>query len=289
MSAEAVAPAVPEQVCALLVTALDGLVTALEQAPATPLHQVAVLEAAERAQLLAGWNDTAAPVPAASVPELIAAQAERTPDAVAVVSGDVHVSYGELDVRANRLACCWRGAGAGPERVVAVVMERSVELVTALLGVLKSGAAYLPVDPGYPAERVAWMLADAGAVCVLTGGGRWRRADGLGRAAGGAGLAAAALRAGAGARWRRGSWRMCCYTSGSTGRPKGVCVPHGGIVNRLVWMQGVFGLGGRDWCCRRRRLRLMCRCGSFSGRCWRGRGWCWRGRAGTGIRGTWRG
>ena len=75
VTAEVVAPAVPEQMCALLVTALDGLVTALEQAPATPLHQVAVLEPAERAQLLAGWNDTAGPVPAASVPELIAARA----------------------------------------------------------------------------------------------------------------------------------------------------------------------------------------------------------------------
>ncbi len=234
VSAEAVAPAVPEQVCALLVTALDGLVTALEQAPATPLHQVAVLEPAQRAQLLAAWNDTAAPVPAASVPELIAAQAERTPDAVAVISGDVHVSYGELDVRANRLACYLRGAGVGPERVVAVVMERSVELVTALLGVLKSGAAYLPVDPGYPAERVGWMLADAGAVCVLT-------ADDL-AAAGGAAVGGLGQESAVAA----GELAYVLFTSGSTGRPKGVCVPHGGIVNRLVWMQGVFGLGGRD-------------------------------------------
>ena len=247
VTAQVVAPAVPEQVCALLVTALDGLVTALEQAPATPLHQVGVLEAAERAQLLAGWNETAAPVPAATVPELIAAQAAVTPDAVAVVSGDVHVSYGELDVRANRLARQLAGAGAGPGRVVAVVMERSVELVAGLLGVLKSGAAYLPVDPGYPAERVGWMLADAGAVCVLTaaglaaiGAGPLLAADDL--AAGGAAVGGPGPQAAVAA----GELAYVLFTSGSTGRPKGVCVPHGGIVNRLVWMQGVFGLGGRD-------------------------------------------
>ena len=126
-------------------------------------------------QVLAGWNDTAVAVPAVTVAELFAAQAARTPDAVAVVCGG-----GSADVRgagcaASRLAGCWRRAGAGPESVVAVVMERSAELVVALLAVLKAGAAYLPVDPGYPAERIGFMLADAGpAVVVADARGGWR-------------------------------------------------------------------------------------------------------------------
>ena len=98
-------------------------------------------------------------VPAGGVPELFGAQAAACPDAVAVVCGDAVVSYGELDARAGRLAGLLAGLGAGPERVVAVVLDRSAELVIALLAVLKAGAAYLPVDPGYPAERVGF---DAG-------------------------------------------------------------------------------------------------------------------------------
>ena len=187
VTAQAVAPAVPEQVCALLVTALDGLVTALEQAPATPLHQVAVLERAEREQLVSGWNDTAAAVPDGTLPQLLEAQAARTPDAVAVVAGGAALSYAELDARANRLAHYLAGLGTGPEQVVAVVMDRSAELVTALLAVLKAGAAYVPVDPGYPAERIGFMLADSRAVCVLAS------------AEAAAGLAGAGARPGAGA------------------------------------------------------------------------------------------
>ena len=178
VTAEAVAPAVPEQVCALLVTALDGLVTALEQAPATPLHQVAVLDPAQRARLLAGWNDTTAPVPAATVPELIAAQAASCPDAVAVVCGDVHVSYGELDVRAARLARLLAGAGAGPESVVGLCLQRGPEMVTAIAGVWRAGAAYLPLDPAYPPARLAFLLADSGAGVLVTGpglAGAWTR------------------------------------------------------------------------------------------------------------------
>ena len=114
-----------------------------------------------------GWNDTARVVPAVTVPGLFAAQVARAADAVAVVCGDACVSYGELDAAAERLAGVLAGLGAGPESVVAVVMGRSVQLVTALLAVLKAGAAYLPVDPGYPAGRVAFMLADA-----RPGGGR---------------------------------------------------------------------------------------------------------------------
>ena len=133
-----------------------------------------VLGAAERGQLVAGWNDTAAAVPAVTLPELFAAQAARSPDAVAVVCGDAVVSYAGAGRRADRLARVLVARGAGPESVVAVVLERSAELVVALLAVLKAGAAYLPVDPGYPAERIAFMLADARPVLVVAHGGRAR-------------------------------------------------------------------------------------------------------------------
>ena len=115
----------------------------------------------ERAQILTGWNDTAAAVPAGTLPELFQAQAARTPDAVAVAGEDGSLTYAELNVAANRLARRLAAAGAGPEQLVAVVMDRSAGLITALLAVLKTGAAYLPVDPAYPAPRIAFMLDDA--------------------------------------------------------------------------------------------------------------------------------
>src|SRR6266536_928090 len=119
--------------------------------PQVRVHQLEILGEAERRLVLAGWNDTARAVAAVTVPELVAARVARAPDAVAVVCGDAAVSYGELDAAAGRLA----------GRVGAVVRGRSIGLVTALLGVVKAGAAYVPVDPGYPAGRVGFMLADA--------------------------------------------------------------------------------------------------------------------------------
>src|SRR4029077_18097717 len=141
-------------VCALLHTALAGLVTALEHDPGLPLHQVQVLDASQRTQILAGWNDTAAAVPAGSGPELVAAQARRTPDAVAVACGDAHVSYGELYERACRLGQFLRQAGVGAESVVGLCLGRGPDLIAGVLGVWLAGAAYLPLDPSYPAGRL---------------------------------------------------------------------------------------------------------------------------------------
>ena len=139
--------------------------------PAARPRQVQVLDPAERAQVLHQWNDTEAPAPAATLPELIAEQAARTPDAVAVACGGAWVSYGRLLERARRLAGYLRAAGAGPESVVGLCLDRGAEMITAIVGTWLAGAGYLPLDPDYPAERLAFMLADSGAGLVVARGG----------------------------------------------------------------------------------------------------------------------
>ena len=219
----------------------------LAAAAADPLirpRQVQVLNETERVQVLQQWNDTAAPVPAGTVPGLFEEQVARTPDAVAVGCEGTWISYAELNGRANRLARLLVARGAAPERVVAVVLERSVELVMALLGVLKAGAAYLPVDPDYPAQRIGLMLADAGPVAVVTGGGLLA---GVPEAAGLAavslddprvvarlsGLGGGDLAGGERVRpLRAGHPAYVMYTSGSTGAPKGMAVTHQNVMNR---------------------------------------------------------
>jgi amino acid adenylation domain-containing protein len=260
---QAVAPANAEQVCALLHAATANLVTALETAPGAPVRAVQVLAGDERAQVVAGWNDTARALPAVTVPALLEERAGQCPDAVAVVCGDVRLSYAELNGQANRLARLLVSRGAGPESLVAVVMERSADLVVALLGVLKAGAAYLPVDLGYPAERVAFMLADARPAVVVTSGSAAAAArsaaDGLAAADGVAlvmlddpavagelgGLPGTDLSdAERAAPLRPQHPAYVIYTSGSTGRPKGVLVPHRNVVNLLRWAGAAFGGDG---------------------------------------------
>ncbi|MEU4641569.1 amino acid adenylation domain-containing protein [Micromonospora sp. NPDC023814] len=228
---------------------LSTLLRAVVAAPDTPISALDLLSDGER-DLLAGWNDTAADFPAAqTLHGPIEERAARTPDAVAVTFEGRNVTYAELNGAANRVAHRLRAAGVGPETLVGVCAERSVELVAGLLGVLKAGGAYLPLDPEYPADRLSFMVTDAAAPVVLvqehlrdvlpdTGATVlalddervWadQPADDPAPVAGPGHLA------------------YVIYTSGSTGRPKGVPNTHRGIVNRLDWMQKTYGLGADD-------------------------------------------
>ncbi len=201
-------------------------------------------------RLLDAWNAAPADVAFVPVHARFAAQAARTPDAVAVGAAGETLTYAELDRRSNQLAGWLRARGVGPESRVAVCLERSADLVVALLGVLKAGGAYVPLDPSYPAERLAWMLADADAPLVLT---ESPLRDGLPSHAGetvslddyAAEIAAESGEAPDG-EMDAENLAYVIYTSGSTGRPKGVAVAHCALDNHMQWMQRRFPLGADD-------------------------------------------
>ena len=161
--------ATAEAIAGWLVRVLEGAVID----PDRSIGRLDLLDAAERDRVLVGWNDTAREVPVVSLPELFEGQVAAVRMRWRWSLGAESVSYGELDARVNRLARLLIGRGVGPESLVAVVLPRSVDLVVALLAVAKAGAGYVPVDPEYPAERVAFMLADAAPVLVVTCSGGW--------------------------------------------------------------------------------------------------------------------
>ncbi|WP_181799049.1 non-ribosomal peptide synthase/polyketide synthase [Kitasatospora acidiphila] len=238
LTAQTVTPIDPAQLCALVRTTLDGLVTALETEPGAALDRVEVLDPAERHRVLAEWNDTAAEMPGATVPELFAAQVARTPEATAVLFEGSELSYAELNARANRLARLLHSRGIGAEQLVAVVLERSADLVVALLAVLKAGAAYLPIDPSYPAERITRTLTDARPCLVIAGSGT--RVDVAGPllvldAAETSEALSVLDPTDPGTRPLPEHPAYVIYTSGSTGRPKGVVVEHRALAHYLRW------------------------------------------------------
>ncbi|CAM5430136.1 amino acid adenylation domain-containing protein [Streptomyces viridochromogenes] len=237
---------------------LGRLVRVLRQVAQNPdvlLAGLGGLAPEDERRVLTEWSGNPASGPdtarRATVPELFAAQAARTPDAVAVTVGADHLTYGELDRRANRLAHLLAARGAGPETFVAVSLPRGADLVVAVLAVLKAGAAYLPLEPAHPADRVAHTLRDARPVLLLTRTGSdlpigpgTARLD-LDTAATGAELAA---QPGTAPRTAvtPGHAAYVIYTSGSTGRPKGVVVPHQNVVRLLDSTDAWFGFGPDD-------------------------------------------
>ena len=240
------------RVCALMRAALERIVEALETAPETPLDRLDVLPGAERRQVVEGWNATDREYPAGDcLHERIEAQVARTPDAAALTVEGETLTYAELNARANRLAHHLRTLGVGPDVRVALCVERSAEMVVGLLGVLKSGGAYVPLDPSNPADRLRFMLEDSAPAVVLTQAHLADLLDGID-------VPVLALDRDASI-WSNQSSEnpdrggltpdhlaYMIYTSGSTGMPKGAMNAHRGVINRLFWMQEMYGLTSDD-------------------------------------------
>ncbi|ACB75255.1 non-ribosomal peptide synthetase [Opitutus terrae] len=222
---------------------LVTLLRAAVQAPDAPLRTLPLLPDSERRRLLVEWNPAGRDYPERSLAALFAEQVATSPDATALTCAGTRLTYAELDARSNRLAHVFVGAGIGPDVCVAVCLERSVELIVALLGIVKAGGAYAALEPDYPEERLQWMLADLAAPLVITSepwGAKLQR------------VAGTMARPPTVLAFERERERIAAhpatapavaatiddlayvsYTSGSTGRPKGVAVPQRGVV-RLV-------------------------------------------------------
>ncbi|MCA1682030.1 MAG: amino acid adenylation domain-containing protein, partial [Actinobacteria bacterium] len=229
-----------ERMAGHLQVLLEGIVAD----PNQPVSQLPMLTEAENQRVLVEWNNTALDVPAMTFLEVFQAQVTRTPDEAALVCGDSRASFVELNARANQLARHLIGLGVGPERVVALALPRSVEMVVALLAVFKAGGMYLPVDPELPPDRIGFMVGDAGPVLVLTtgSGGNVHAVmppdtallvldDPQTQAALGAYPGSDPTDTDRLGPLAPGNSAYVLYTSGSTGRPKGVVIEHRGLAN----------------------------------------------------------
>jgi amino acid adenylation domain-containing protein len=215
-----------------------------------PVRSIEVLTAAERHTILHAWNATVQPIPAATVPDLFEDQASLRSDAVALVSGETRWSYKELNAEANRLAHCLADRGLGPGDRVALAVPRSVEMVAAVLAILKSGAAYVPLDPDYPSARVGYMLEDCAPAFVLaTSATAHLLPAGIPQLILDDAATRSEVRRHSGANLTNQSRKRrlgpddpayVIYTSGTTGQPKGIVGLHRGMVNRLAWMAATF-------------------------------------------------
>ncbi|NAP27562.1 syringopeptin non-ribosomal peptide synthetase SypC, partial [Pseudomonas syringae] len=233
-----------QRICGYMHTALDQLIQALEQASTAPLDSLSILPADERERLLVGFNDTALDYPQQqTIHGLFEAQAERTPEALAVVHGEQRLTYRELNEQANRLAHALRKQGVQPDSRVGICVERSAEMVVGLLAILKAGGGYVPLDPAYPVERIAYMLQDSAPAAVLA----QTATQGL--------LADVSVPV---INLDLSDWQdesvqnpqvprltsahlaYLIYTSGSTGLPKGVMIEHRNTVNFLSWAHNAF-------------------------------------------------
>jgi amino acid adenylation domain-containing protein len=233
---------------------LDGILASPQQV----IDRLPLLGAEERREMVA-WNATAADYPDACLHELIAPQAGRSPDHVAVLDERGSLTYRALLDQAHRLASHLVTLGVAPESRVAIMVERSTDLVVALLGTLLAGGAYVPLDPGYPRDRLLYMLEDSGAQVLITQSHLQRILGATCDAPLQVGATTVLIEDVRGGAWQTGepaapsgpgatpdSLAYVIYTSGSTGRPKGAMITHRSIVNRLLWMQDTYGLGQDD-------------------------------------------
>nr|WP_069160381.1 non-ribosomal peptide synthetase [Nocardia altamirensis] len=195
--------------------------------PAIAVSDLGVLLPGERRQLLAEWNDTTATPPVTALPDLFTAQAAATPDTTAVICGDVELTYAELGDRVDRLAHWLIAQGVGIEDTVAVHLPRSADTLVALLGVLKAGAAYLPLDTEYPESRIRYMVEHAKPTTVLDSSAMSAAQDHPADAQPFPAIAP-------------DNAAYIVYTSGSTGEPKGIVGTHAGLVNCLAWFHALF-------------------------------------------------
>ncbi|EPB8040071.1 non-ribosomal peptide synthase/polyketide synthase [Pseudomonas aeruginosa] len=228
----------------------QNLLRGMLENPQASVDSLPMLDAEERGQLLEGWNATAAEYPLQrGVHRLFEEQVERTPTAPALAFGEERLDYAELNRRANRLAHALIERGIGADRLVGVAMERSIEMVVALMAILKAGGAYVPVDPEYPEERQAYMLEDSGVQLLLSQSHlKLPLAQGVQRID--LDQADAWLENHAennpGVELNGENLAYVIYTSGSTGKPKGAGNRHSALSNRLCWMQQAYGLGVGD-------------------------------------------
>ncbi|MFJ2816071.1 amino acid adenylation domain-containing protein [Streptomyces sp. NPDC087294] len=249
-----------------ILTGLRVVLTAFATDPDQAVGRVEPLPPTRLAQVLTDGNDTDHAVPDGTLADLLDASFRARPDEVALVVGDEELTYGELDARAARLARYLIGRGAGPERIVALATGRSVLLVVALLAVIRTGAAYLPVDPDYPAERVSGMLDDARPALLLTDGTalgalparEWTVLDAPAvqdhlAAYSAAPLTASELLAPV----TDDTAVNVVYTSGSTGRPKGVIGTQRGLVNRLAWFAELYSFDANDPVCAKSSISFI--------------------------------
>ena len=245
---ERFAPAAIDRMLAQLATILEGIVADASRS----LADVPILSEAERRRVLVENNATAHDHPTDRLMhEVFAAQAARTPSAVALRFEGRDVSYRELDERSNQLAHALRERGIGPDVLVGVFCERSVEMLVALYGVLKAGGAYVPLDPEYPKDRLAFMLEDAAPSVILTHSPVAERLPSSSAALIELDSEWETIATQPTTRVPRGDLALghlayVIYTSGSTGKPKGAMNEHRGILNRIHWMQRAYDLTERD-------------------------------------------
>jgi len=233
---------------------LKNLLQGVVASPQAKIEELPLLTEAEREYLLYGLNRTAVEYPRGlCLQELFEAQVERSPEAVAVVFEDQELSYRELNQQANRLAHYLREQGVRPDTLVGLCVERSLEMVVGILGILKAGGGYVPLEPGYPQERLEYMIADSGPAVLLTQASLLERLAGVGVPMLRLDADRKVLHGYAADNPRREEvgqtprhLAYVIYTSGSTGKPKGVMNEHAGVVNRLLWAREAYEIGSGE-------------------------------------------